>query len=215
MIKLILVFFTFIWVGPIFAQSPTPLGDPIREKVQEKVEAALNHPVAYIGSVTDISESTLQINKYIGVSKENNLIQQVSTQPETSYASTRKNAKAVGLSDIAIGDFIIAMGLVNGNEVLNAKRILVTDPLEVPNRKTILGTITNTTSKTIEISSNNNTYTVSSKDPDKITTITEEKQLNIKFGEINEGDKVLAIGEIEDEVLTIRSLFIVSKAPEE
>ena len=45
--------------------------------------------------------------------------------------------------------------------------------------------------------------------------ITEEKQLNIKFGEINEGDKVLAIGEIEDEVLTIRSLFIVSKAPEE
>jgi hypothetical protein len=70
-------------------------------------------------------------------------IEFVSVDPQAQLVKTTKNQVAIKFNDIAIGDFIIAMGSVNAiptspenqnQGVLLAKRILVPNPLEDPEK---------------------------------------------------------------------------------
>lgn len=84
---------------------------------------------AYVGTITDISSGTIQIKTIKGD------IGQMSTSDETIYINTLKKNAEVKSTDLAIGDYIVAMGSVNGNgvisnsKVLHSKRILITSPL--------------------------------------------------------------------------------------
>lgn len=98
----------------------------IRENVQKKVNEALNKPKAYIGTITDIAESTIQIKSSGGS------IEQISVDPDTLNVVKQTGtsaAKTIKLTDVGIGDFIVAMGYTNSNSVLDAQRILVTDQI--------------------------------------------------------------------------------------
>ena len=105
-------------------ETATDEAESIVKKVEEKVSNVLKNPKAYVGTITDISESTYQIKN------EEGEIQQISFNEETSFVKIDKTSKAITSSDVAIGDSIIAMGLKNGNQVLEGKRILVTDSPE-------------------------------------------------------------------------------------
>ncbi len=64
---IVISFVAVLTATPVFAQedpSPTPTGNNIRDKVQEKVNASLDKPFAYIGTVTDISGVNIQIGKF-------------------------------------------------------------------------------------------------------------------------------------------------------
>lgn len=95
----------------------------ISKSVALKIAQAERPPMAYLGTVTDIADSTIQIKT------TESQIQQIATGKfKVSVTNTRGTAnKIVKLTDIAIGDFIVAMGYVNGNEVLDAQRILISD----------------------------------------------------------------------------------------
>ena len=86
------------------------------EKEGDRLEKAANKPKAYLGTVTDITDSTIQIRT---TSSE---IRQISVSEKVVYVKTEP----------AIGDFIVAMGYKNGNQVLNAQRILITPPVTEP-----------------------------------------------------------------------------------
>lgn len=106
--------------------SPTPdnqnatEGSEIRQKVIEKVEQALKNPKALLGVITDISINTLQIKIPSGE------IQQMSVLSDATIVKVDKASKEVKFSDIAIGDFVIGMGYKNGNNILEAGRVLIT-----------------------------------------------------------------------------------------
>ena len=81
-------------------------------------------PTAYVGTITDISSGTIQIKD------ENGDIKQISLLEDTKFINTLKKNIEVKSTDLAIGDYIIAMGFVNGNKVLKTQRLLITSPIE-------------------------------------------------------------------------------------
>ena len=192
----------------IFAQEPATVeGDTIRDKVQQKVEEARTIPFSYIGTVTDIAEETIQINKHVfdGLTETNGQIQQISINEEaTTFVKIAKTTTTVNFSDVAIGDFIIAMGYKNGNDVLEAQRILITTPLEVTTRKALFGEPSDISSRSL-------------------TLKTQDGDWSVEFGktwvgpdldEIGENDKVIVIGNTEDKTLEARFLEIISPTEE-
>jgi hypothetical protein len=133
--------------------SPTPgeeaTGDAaIRERVAQKVAEAMNQPKAYLGVVTDITSSTIQIKN------PEAQIEQISIGSDSIAVinTTGTVNKTVKLTDIAIGDFITAMGYVDGNKVLVAQRILITDPVEEAKITVSMAKVTKTSTKALTVS---------------------------------------------------------------
>jgi hypothetical protein len=132
--------------------SPTPgeaaTGDAaIREKVAQKVAEAMSQPKAYLGVVTDITSSTIQIKN------PEAQIEQISIGSDgiAVINTTGTVNKTVKLTDIAIGDFITAMGYVDGNQVLVAQRILITDPVEEAKITVSMAKVTKTSTKALTV----------------------------------------------------------------
>lgn len=170
----------------------------VRETVLKKVEDILNSPKAYLGTVTDIAEKTIQLKTDSGT------IEQVSASEGDSGDSLTivkqsPTAKEVKLADIAIGDYIVAMGYRNGNHVLGAKRILITQPTPVPQIKILYGKVKSISKKEIIVNEN-----------DKAAVTITTKLSNKK---IKEGDTVIAVGTTVKDIFTARTIFLVESNP--
>jgi len=181
----------------------------IREKVAQKVAQAMSQPKAYVGVVTDIADSTIQIKT------PESQIEQISIDdPNITAVNTKgKGNKQVKLTDIAIGDFIVAMGYVNGNQVLKAQRILITDPLQDSKLSASFGKVTGTTKKSLTVSDikkgEGSTVT-----PDKNTSVesfTGGKTSSIKIAAIATGDLIIYITDQSGTSPTVRSIFDIGK----
>lgn len=203
----LLVLTTLTTIATFAQETSTEEANSVRETVQKKVEEARTIPFAYIGTVTDIAEQTIQINKFIfgGTKEDTGEIQQISVDEEnTDFVKITKSSTAVKFSDLAIGDFIIAMGYKNGNSVLKGDRILITTAIEPTTRKPVFGEPSEITKKTMML------------------TASSGKEWKIEFGskwtgpelsEIEEGNKVVIVGTTEGNTLKARFLQII--APEE
>lgn len=156
--------------------STSSSNSAIREKVEQKVREALNKPKAYLGIVTDIADSTIQIKT------SESEIKQISTASEDVTVVNAKGTanKTIKLTDIGIGDFIVAMGYVNSNSVLSAQRILVTDPVTEPKVASIVSTgkdVTPSKNTLVYIFENGKatkTKATNIKDEDKVIYVTQE-----------------------------------------
>jgi len=177
----------------------------INENVAQKVAAAINRPKAYLGVVTDITNTTIQIKD------TESQIQQISVGGGTPTVVDTKatNNKQIKLSDIAIGDFIVAMGYINSNQVLSAQRILVTDPLSNSQLSVSLSKVTAATKKTLTVtvikSGQSATLT-----PDKNTTIASfanAKTTNVKITAVSTNDLVIYVTDVSGTPALLRSIF--------
>jgi hypothetical protein len=179
----------------IGAQSATDEANGVSERVKEKVEAAKKKPKAYIGSVTDKTEDTLQIQNDSGE------IQLISIDPESaSFAKIDKKTTSADYDDIGIGDYVIAMGFANGNDVLEAKRVVITSQPEPSNIQVIHGTI-----ETIE--------------KKEVTIITKTGEFDLEFpkkwtgpeiSELDENIPLISIGVVEGNIINIRTIHIAT-----
>lgn len=164
--------------------------DSVRAKVDEKIQEAKTSPTSYIGAITDITDTNIQLKSFNGD------IEQVSFDKEITdfIKSTNDTTKTISAKDLAIGDFIIAMGTRDGNKILTGKRILVTDPYKESTRTAVLGTISKIENKTI---------TIKGKD-DKETSLTfGTKWDGPELKELKEKDKIIAIGESKNTAISI------------
>lgn len=194
----------------------TPAGDAtassdseIRKRVQEKVANAMNKPKAYIGVVTDITDSTIQI-KTTGSE-----IKQISTDSQnTSVVKITTINKAVKLTDVAIGDFIVGMGYVNTNSVLKAQRILITDPITEPKINAVFGKITDTSRKTLTVSSlkGGDGIDITPGAKTDIELYTKGTPTRARFASIGAGDLVIYVADTSGDTPVIRAVFVVQKA---
>ena len=173
--------------------------DTVREKVQQKLEQARANPKAYLGTITDIAENTIQIKSIKGE------IQQVSVDETTTFVKVGKTKQTVKYDDVAIGDYIISMGFKGENEVLKAKRILLTQPAEPVRRKAIYGEVVEIDRKTV---------TLKVSDEGQWTAKFGKKWVGPELNELSEGFKVIVAGEAENTTVSVRTLFIIPEATE-
>lgn len=142
-----------------------------------------NSTTSYVGTITDISSGTIQVKSDKGG------ILQIAVDENTTYVNGLKKNIAVKQTDLAIGDYIVAMGVINGNKVLKTERILITSPLSE----------TNIEVEKIEIEKLSKT---------KINDITLPKKWsgpNVK--ELEVGQEIYVIGTINDKTYTLRTII--------
>ena len=118
------------------------------------------------------------------------------------------------LTDIAIGDFIVAMGYINSKSVLGAQRILVTDPVTEPKLDISLQKVTNVSKKYLSIA-NVKDNSVGTLTPDKNTdlesfgkaTISGGKSKVIKLSDVAVNDLVISVSDSTGSPALLRSIF--------
>ena len=179
----------------VLAQNATDSAESIRDKVKEKLERAMNKPKAYIGTITDIADSTIQINNLEGE------IQQIVIFPEdTSFVDVSDN-KEIEYPDVAIGDKIVAVGFIDDNNILSALRIIITSSNEELER-----TIYNAEVVSIE----NRNITINDFEKGEIKLTFPRRWKGPEIFEFEEGQRVAAVSVNDEGTLTIRTIEIIS-----
>jgi len=184
--------------------------DSIRKKVEEKLQIASNKPKAYLGTVTDIAEGVIQLKN------NNSEIQQVSIKADNvSFIKIDKSTTEVKYKDLAIGDYIVAMGFANGNGVLEGRRILIVTPEDPLQIKVILGTITDLSKSNITIKNKKDseqaTFTLSKSI--KIEKEVDGVQKTARLADLTEGDEIVAVIKVDDSGAEVRTIHMVSSPP--
>jgi hypothetical protein len=77
-------------------------------------------------------------------------IEQTSVDDKTTYAND-VTSKEISFSDIAIGDFVVAMGTKNGNQVLSAGRVLVSKTPVPIKRQIHIGDVIDISGNTLKL----------------------------------------------------------------
>lgn len=144
---------------------------------------------SYAGTVTDISGSSLQLKGNAGT------ILQISTSSDTTYINTLKKNIEIKSTDLAIGDYVLALGYTNNadnlkkSKVLNTKRILVTSPLpenKIEVKKVTIEKMTKTSINDI---------------------ILPKKWFGPDIKDLKVGQKIFVVGTVESDKFTLRSIF--------
>ncbi len=185
----------------------TDEADSVRLKVEEKLANALKNPRAYIGTITDISKSTYQIKNQKGE------IEQLSFAEDTTFAKVSKTTKTITSDDVAIGDSIIAMGFKNGNEVLEAKRIIVTELSEDTTRNINLVKITKL-AKTIITTTylNNQEELIVSVDSNTdYVLLKDSKVSSLKLLNLEEDQIIYIFGSLVDKDFETRTVYLIEE----
>lgn len=195
------------------AQSPTSSNsgslpsNSVREKVREKIETTKNNPKAYIGTVTDKTQDSIQMKNLEGE------IEFVSINPsEVVFIKIGKTTSNIKFTDLAIGDFSVVMGYLNnqsdtttptqGNGVLKAKRILIINPLEKIKRFCIYGEI---------IKIDKKTATIKDSGGENIDISFPKKWVGPEIKELNPGDKIFAVLIQNGNVFEVRTVSLAQK----
>ena len=183
----------------------------VRDRVAQKVEEATNHPKAYLGTITDITETGVQLRSIGGE------ILQAAISEDTTYAQVNTTTKEISLDDIAIGDTVAAMGFLgagsggDGTKLLDTKRILVTHLPDVTSREIHFGRIIKIDSKSVTIEK------IGSGEAKTASIVRSSTYFSFDSGEvakiarmtIKEGSIVILFADIKNGVLDLRSLFSI------
>ena len=170
--------------------------ETVREKVQEKIEKAKKNPRAYIGTVTDKTNETLQLKNASGE------IQLVSIDEENvSFVKTGKSSTNIKFNEVAIGDFVVTMGLENESTVLEASRVLVTSVITPPKRKVVSATVTSISKKELVLKDKNGS---------ELKLFLPKKWKGPDTKNIAENTSVIVVFLEENGVQTLRTIQIIS-----
>lgn len=190
-------------------KESSPTSD-VRDKVRQTIENLTHKPKATIGTLDQVSDSTLQIK-----GKDDKLFQ-VATTGQTSYSRVKDNKKSeIKFTDLAIGDYLVALGYKNGNGVLEAKRVIAYEKEVVNTTKAFWASVDNNTKGTLKVSlKNDEGWTIETSKNTQVLSRADGK-LAI-FGKIDDliaGDRIIAIGQVsekKDKTLTADKIIALS-----
>lgn len=182
----------------------------VGEKIQEKLLEAKRLPLAYLGTITDISDTSLQVRTLSGE------ISQVTAAEDADFVKINDDSEAIEFSDLAIGDFIIAMGFKNENEVLITSRLLVTDPVSAPNRSALYAEVLESDTNEILLRTFENQEIAVEQTRGLTVLISENGELNdFDFSDISEGATIIASGTLLEDGFDARTILVVAQPPPE
>lgn len=217
---LLFAFCVSLFATPILAQStesgqvkPTPAASPtndVRERVRQKIENLTKKPKAIVGKLSEVTDSTLQIATLQG--KE----EMAAATESTTYVRINKGKRSeVKFEDLVIGDFIIAMGFKNGNNILEAKRVIAQDTNPLPQKRAFYGMVQSNEKGILRIkhSKTQETWTIETTTKTEVTKKTDgQKFEEIDVKEIQNGDRIIAVGlssEKKDRTLDARKIHVI------
>lgn len=216
-------------VTTAFAQFPSPIATPsptatpkvkedqatksatdeVREKVRQKIENLVKKPRAVVGTLSEVTDSTLQVTNKAG--KED----MVATTKDTQYVrvagSKRTNIK---FEDLVIGDFIVAMGYRNGNNILEARRVIAYDKSPLIQRRAVYGVVGENQKGvlTIKHPKTGASWKVKTTSKTKVTKKGDKGFEDIKVADIQNSNRITAAGlpsEKEQNVLTASRIHVI------
>lgn len=186
-------------------------------KIRERIDDVLNSPKAYIGGVTDISESTIQISDFdfgINTTVTGEILQISTDEDRTDFVSIGKETKNIAFEDVAIGDFVIAMGYTNGNAVLESTRLLVIDTPETTDRVVYFGSVKTIKKGDIIINPSNSDeeLSIATDINTDVFTLKEGKIVKYDLDDAAEGSNIVVFGSPENAMIEARTLYIIDEA---
>lgn len=179
-------------VHSAFGQESTLPGsesEVVRKKVREKIENLLNKPRAIVGTLSAITDSSLQIETRTGD------VLLASTEPNTVYFRISKSRRTkITFKELVLKDFIIAMGFQDRQNVLRVLRIITYDTPPIVEKKVIMGTIDKKTSTKMFVRELNSdkTWEITISKKTKITASEQSKK--VKLTDLRLGDKIIVVG---------------------
>lgn len=153
---------------------------------------AVEKSTSYIGTITDISSGNIQIKGSSGS------ILQVTAGEDTKFINSLKKNAEVKETDLAIGDYIVAMGTLNSKKVLNSTKVVVGSPLVDTKIEIIAGKIDSISKTKLSILKNNN----------EIEELTLPKKWNgPDIKELEEGMNIYIVGNNDGKSYTLRTII--------
>ncbi|OGM27326.1 hypothetical protein A3A76_02390 [Candidatus Woesebacteria bacterium RIFCSPLOWO2_01_FULL_39_23] len=188
-------------------EAATESGKSQESSVNEKIENVLNKPRFYSGTITDISNGSIQIK---GDAGEIKLIS--ASETKTVFIKLGKTSTKIKMADVAIGDYIIAMGYIKDKGVLDSSRILIASPSQPTKRKVLIGKVMllDKNSLNIKSTSDDKVYSVEPGDGINITKGALSDLTKIKFTQIKAGDDILLTGSDNETVIEATRIHIIS-----
>ena len=189
-------FLLFTFYFPAYAQEDSsPSGtDAVRDKVRKTIENLVKKPKAVIGSLDSVTDSTLKIKTSSAIKTEDGKFVLVATNKDTKYIKTIKGKQTeVKFVDLAIGDFIAALGYKNGDDILSSQRVLAFDETPFLQKQVIYGKI-ETNKKGVLTIRHLKTAEIWTVETSAKTEIAKKLDGKIEAKEIEEGDRIVAVG---------------------
>lgn len=157
------------------ASKAAQLKQEVSKKLQNKV---------YLGFIKSKSENSLSI-------ATDQDVKIINLNEFTEYEGSIKGKIPSTLKNLSPEDYIIALGDVDENEVLTAKKVIRTE-LPKAKKEFISGNILSATNKLLTIKVNNQILTFS---VDK-NTVYQEGNSSALWSDLKEGESVIIIGEV-------------------
>ncbi len=170
-------------------------------KVRLDEEDANKATVSVIGTITDISSESIQLRS------ENGEIEQLSIAKDATYALINSESKDLEFKDLAIGDFVAAIGTRNSEGVFNVNRVLVTTISQTNKMDLLTGVIKNLSKKEFIISSDENKEV--SIDATGSFDIYSFELSAEKLSSAKEGDEIIVFGKFKDKELVAETIVLL------
>jgi len=195
--KLLLIMFSIFplfFAGTTKAQESSSEADSVLQKVKQKIETLKKNPKAYIGTITDKTDTSLQIKDVQGK------IELVSVLDTTHYSKIDSRGETdIKFTDIAIDDYISALGTFGSAEVLNARRVILSSPI-TDDRKIMIGEIKGIVNKTATIEV----------DDEELVLTFPSRWKGPEIKELAVGNKVAIVAIVSDSKYTVRTIEILN-----
>jgi hypothetical protein len=172
--------------------EPTATGSPdIKEKIEERIQKVLTTNLqqkrAFAGEITDIN-TVIELKTREGD-------KQTMIDNASFFGS---NGGKIKLEDLEIGNYIIAMGYLNENGVLDGRRIVVSSKPKDFSRQVIFGKVTDLSSDgervlTVKNPKNENVYEIAVNNQTVITQILQDQSENVDFDQIKKDNYIIVI----------------------
>lgn len=225
-IALLLTFLSLLVAIPVVAQTPSPeeeeateaavtVGDELRKEAQEQVQSLKDAAKkrAFWGELVEITNSTLVL--------ENPRAEKIVQTGDTTELFLGK--AEIDFEDLEIGNFIIALGYIDEEGNLEAKRVTSykTAPEPATKRYPIFGDVSDVSEDEEIIAlthpDGEKTYEVEVGTKTTIVKKIEGEIEEIDFEDIKMGDRLVVIGtkEGENDTITARKIHVFSALGEE
>jgi len=198
--------------------SPSPDDERIKQKVEERIEKVLStaeegQKRALVGTLKSIANSTLTITIQDG---------DFQAKVATDAAILNEDREEIEIDDLTIGSNLIAMGYLDNQNVLDAKRVVVTEEFQTPETESVFGLVTDISEEekvlTIKHPKSELVYMVDINSNTEITKRVEGEIEEIEFSDIEENDRLVVIGEAEEneeKIITAKLIHVVAGASPE
>lgn len=223
LILTIFLAFYLVLAFSVKAASPTPeasdsavqeIRDKVKEIVREKIEETQKgQKAAFFGEIGKITQEALTIKTAQGE-------KQLKIATDTAFIG--KGNKKITLDDLQAGSFTIAMGFLEDSNLLQTKRLVISEETKTTEREMAFGKITDISSEeevlTIKNEKKNMIYTIEINDKTTINKKVDGKIQKIKLQALSKSDQIIAVGapsENEHKIITAKIIHVIPDGTQE